>query len=192
MNEYNIYLIRHGKTTANESGLYCGHTDLPLSQKGEYGILELKNRGIYPEADIFIISGLIRTKQTLALIYGDVPFQCVPEIKEYNFGGFEMKGYEELKKREDYQRWIMDETGVVYCPSGESKKEFTERVLRGFEQIIQAARVVNAPAAVICHGGVIATIMENLFAGRKNFYEWQPAAGQGYWITENKIRGEIK
>ena len=29
-----IYLIRHGKTEANEKHLYCGSTDLPLSEKG--------------------------------------------------------------------------------------------------------------------------------------------------------------
>ena len=29
-----IYLIRHGKTEANERRLYCGSTDLPLSRQG--------------------------------------------------------------------------------------------------------------------------------------------------------------
>ena len=29
-----IYLIRHGKTQANLCHLYCGSTDLPLSQQG--------------------------------------------------------------------------------------------------------------------------------------------------------------
>lgn len=29
-----IYLIRHGKTEANEKRLYCGITDLPLSEAG--------------------------------------------------------------------------------------------------------------------------------------------------------------
>lgn len=29
-----IYLIRHGKTEANESHLYCGSTDLSLSVAG--------------------------------------------------------------------------------------------------------------------------------------------------------------
>ena len=29
-----IYLIRHGKTRANEQRRYCGSTDLPLSEGG--------------------------------------------------------------------------------------------------------------------------------------------------------------
>ena len=29
-----VYLIRHGKTEANEKRLYCGRTDLPLSEQG--------------------------------------------------------------------------------------------------------------------------------------------------------------
>ena len=36
----NIYLIRHGKTPANEQRIYCGSTDMSLS---EGGIDELKN-----------------------------------------------------------------------------------------------------------------------------------------------------
>ena len=35
-----IYLIRHGKTEANEKRLYCGSTDLPLSEAGRE---ELRN-----------------------------------------------------------------------------------------------------------------------------------------------------
>ena len=30
-----IYLIRHGKTRANEKHLYCGSTDLSLSDAGK-------------------------------------------------------------------------------------------------------------------------------------------------------------
>jgi hypothetical protein len=37
-----VYLIRHGKTEANEKWLYCGSTDLPLSQKGREELTEIK------------------------------------------------------------------------------------------------------------------------------------------------------
>ena len=29
-----VFLIRHGRTLANEQHLYCGSTDLPLSRAG--------------------------------------------------------------------------------------------------------------------------------------------------------------
>ena len=31
---YRIHLIRHGKTEANEKGIYIGNTDFPLSEEG--------------------------------------------------------------------------------------------------------------------------------------------------------------
>jgi alpha-ribazole phosphatase len=37
-----IYLIRHGKTEANEKHLYCGSTDLPLSNVGRAELKGLK------------------------------------------------------------------------------------------------------------------------------------------------------
>ena len=36
-----IYLIRHGKTEANEKHLYCGSTDLPLSEAGKEELCKL-------------------------------------------------------------------------------------------------------------------------------------------------------
>ena len=37
-----IYLIRHGNTEANELHLYCGSTDLPLSERGRDALQTLK------------------------------------------------------------------------------------------------------------------------------------------------------
>ena len=41
MKGYRISLIRHGRTEANDKGIYIGRTDYPLSQKG---ISELYNK----------------------------------------------------------------------------------------------------------------------------------------------------
>ena len=38
-----MILIRHGKTEANEKHLYCGSTDLPLSEGGKSELTERKN-----------------------------------------------------------------------------------------------------------------------------------------------------
>ena len=43
-----LILIRHGKTEANEEHLYCGSTDLPLSEFGKAELMERKNTVIYP------------------------------------------------------------------------------------------------------------------------------------------------
>ena len=56
-----IYLIRHGKTEANEKHLYCGSTDLPLSETGKEELCKLK----YDIKNVrFLTSGMSRTNET--------------------------------------------------------------------------------------------------------------------------------
>ncbi|MCL2815730.1 MAG: histidine phosphatase family protein [Oscillospiraceae bacterium] len=181
--ETQIHLIRHGKTDANEKRLYCGSTDLPLSDNGAREIMLLKNQGIYPVAGVFFTSGLLRTEQTLDIICGEVKRKAVFDMAEYDFGEFEMKSYEDLKEREDYQGWITDETGDFQCPGGESKNQFAKRVIGGFNAIVKEIRQIeNCLAFIACHGGTIACIMEYLYPNTKNFYEWQPKPGRGYTL----------
>ena len=176
-----LHLIRHGKTEANEKRLYCGQTDLPLSEAGRLEIAGFVNEGIYP-ADVsrFFTSGLLRAEETLDIIYGPVPRETIADLAEYRFGQFEMHSYEELKDRQDYQAWIMDTTDTVVCPGGESKKLFKERVIAGFLNVAGVCVAAEESALVVCHGGVIACIMDYLWPSTKNFYEWQPPPGRGY------------
>ena len=57
-----IYLIRHGKTEANEKHLYCGSTDLPLSEAGRE---ELQSVHYDIKNVRFLTSGMKRTEETL-------------------------------------------------------------------------------------------------------------------------------
>ena len=178
-----IHLIRHGKTLANEKRLFCGSTDVPLSPAGMEELERLIARNIYPSADMFFTSGLLRARQTASLIYGDTPKTQLSDLNEYDFGLFEMKSYDELKNRADFQAWISDQAGVTVCPQGESGLIFKQRVMRGFNTVLdEAHRAGKKSALAVCHGGVIVRIMEWLFPDTRNFYEWQPEPGRGYTI----------
>ena len=179
-----ISLIRHGMTEANERRLYCGFTDLPLSEQGRMNLAILKNSVSYPSADVYISSGLSRATETMQILYGQEPDAVIEEFMEMNFGEFEMHSYEELKHKLEYQNWINDLDNTegsfnVACPSGESRSVFQKRVTAGLSKLL-GMRVDSV--AVISHGGVIVTVMERLFPGQKNFYEWQPGYGRGYTI----------
>ena len=54
-----VFLIRHGKTEANEKHLYCGSTDIPLS---EAGVEELKMMTYRIENARLITSGMKGTE----------------------------------------------------------------------------------------------------------------------------------
>ena len=133
-----------------------------------------------PACDLAITTGLRRTEETLLLLTGRKPDRIRPDLREMDFGAFEMRGYEALRHEADYIRWIEDDTGDVPCPGGESRNAFLSRVLRGGEALL---KLDGDSAIVVCHGGVIASLMQTWFPGEGlNFYEWQPAACEGYQI----------
>ena len=110
-------------TEGNLRRLYYGASDIPLSGKGEEELRKLAAEGIYPaaeEAD-FYTTGMIRTEQTLKLIYGEQEHQVLPLLKEINFGEFEMKSYEEMKDDPVYQEWISDKKRHAAPPPGGGK-----------------------------------------------------------------------
>ena len=168
-----VYLIRHGKTEANEKHLYCGSTDLPLSERGR---AELQNLH-YDIRDVrFLTSGMKRTDETLQILFGNVPYEVESRFREVDFGIFEMHSYEELKDTEKYQAWLTGDNETNVPPNGESGRQMKMRVLTALFEICE-------DSCVITHGGVIAAIMEYLFPNEdKNRYEWQPAPGCGYRI----------
>ena len=182
-----LHLIRHGRTQANEKRLYCGYTDIPLSEQGRLDLMALKDTVVYPIADIYITSGLRRASESLQILYDRKPDVVIEEFKELNHGDFEMKSYDELKDDPEYQRWIGD-TYNEASPGGESRAVFDRRVMTGFDKLlgIEADSIV-----VVSHGGVIVSIMERLFPGQRDFYQWQPRNGRGYTLDISSNSAEL-
>lgn len=189
-----IHLIRHGITEGNLRRLYYGAADIPLASKGEETLKKLVREGIYPRAEDsdFYTTGLLRTEQTLTLIYGRQEHRAIEELREMNFGQFEMKSYEELKEIPEYVRWASDKTGQLASPGGESIAGFRKRIKTGFELLMDRHRLKElsvrhsgkaAVSVAVCHGGTIASIMELCFPGeREHFYKWIPDPGHGYTL----------
>lgn len=168
-----VYLIRHGKTEADEKRLYCGSTDLPLSEMGRE---ELKKRHYDLPNVRFLTSGMKRANETLHILFGNVPFEEDHRFREVDFGIFELRGYEELKVMPAYQAWISGDNERNVPPGGESGEQMRKRVLEAFSEI-------REDTVLVAHGGVIAAIMEYLFPNEnKSRYEWQPQNGCGYVV----------
>lgn len=169
-----VYLIRHGKTEANERHLYCGSTDLPLS---DAGAAELRGLRYEIENVRFLTSGMRRANETLHILFGEVPFQTDPRFREVDFGIFEMHSYQELKDTPAYQTWLTGDNEANVPPAGESGAQMRRRVLEAFSEI-------REDTVLVTHGGVIAAIMAYLFPDEhKTRYDWQPQPGHGYEIS---------
>ena len=182
-----LILLRHGMTEANEKRLYCGSTDLSLSEAGKAALLQRKKETTYPDITgmRILTSGMKRCGETLALLYGDVPHKADAAFREMDFGAFEMRCYEELKDDPAYQAWIAGDNEKNVAPGGESGVIMTARVLAGLDRLLAE----NRDTLLVTHGGVIAAVMARLFpAENKNRYEWQPAPGGGYIIDPCAVK----
>ena len=177
-----LYLIRHGRTPANDRHLYCGSTDIGLSEEGK---AELKTLRYDISPELCITSGMKRTEETFSILFGDLPHTQDERFREIDFGVFEMHSYEELKDRKDYQAWLTGDNEKNVPPGGESGYAMTARVLNALKEILDRDR----DTLILTHGGVIAAMMENLFpeAG-KSRYAWQPKPGHGYAIGPEGLR----
>lgn len=174
-----LYLIRHGKTLANEQHCYCGSTDLPLSPLGREELAALH----YPDWKArYLTSGMARANETMEALFPGTPYEIDPRFREVDFGIFEGKTYVELKDTPAYQIWLTGDNEANIPPQGESGKQMHQRVLAALADI-------HEDTVLVCHGGVIAAIMAHFFpeAG-KNRYQWQPKNGHGYAVTEKGYR----
>lgn len=177
-----LVLLRHGKTWANLEHRYCGSTDLPLS---EQGAAELKPPDLKLENPRYFTSGMIRTNETLKILFGNVDFEVLPQFREIDFGIFEMHTYEELKDTPAYQAWLAGDNEVNVPPQGESGRAMTRRVIQGLRELMD----IPGDKVLVTHGGVIAAIMAELFPEEeKSRYTWQPAPGEGYIIRDGKYQ----
>ena len=186
MKEIKLYLIRHGKTYCNEKQLYCGKSDVELSENGIKELKEIYKNFRYPKCDFYFTSGAKRANQTLEILYPKVKYSILEKFFEYDFGDFELKGYEKLKLLKEYTSWIGDEAGNVKCPNGESKLEFKKRIKDAFINLIKYLITEDKETALgVTHGGTIGIILEMLYDDNKKFYEWQPKNGDGYELIIN-------
>ena len=169
-----LTLLRHAQTEGSLRNLYYGAADIPALPES---LSELHRRaGDYPTAQRYYTSGMLRTEQTLAAIYGSVPHTRLPGLREMDFGDFEMKSYEELKDTPAYQAWITDVEHNP-CPHGESAPQVLRRSLAAITPVVQGTE----DAVCVIHGGVTAGLMMAWFGSGR--YDYSVSPGQGFQVT---------
>ena len=169
-----LTLLRHAQTEGSLRNLYYGAADIPALPES---LSELHRRaGDYPTAQRYYTSGMLRTEQTLAAIYGNVPHTRLPGLREMDFGDFEMKSYAELKDDPAFQAWCEDAEHNA-CPNGESAPQVLARNLAAIQPVLDAGE----DAVCVIHGGVTAGLLMHWFGGIR--YDYPVAPGTGYQVT---------
>ena len=179
---YKIHLIRHGATLGNSLGQYIGVTDSPLSDDGKNALIDMKEKNLYPDAQVHFVSPLKRCIETAKIIYPDAKPIIIKDFSECDFGDWEGKTGEELKDNTEFQKWVSGGENAT-PPNGESGVDFQIRTCTAFERVVEGLmKSCITSAAIVAHGGTIMSILAAYGLPRANFYDWMVPNGQGYSI----------
>lgn len=182
MKSYNIYLIRHGSTQANDTGMYIGSTDVNLSQKGKESLRFFKKTYFYPQAELYYTSPLVRCVETAKILYPTSNPIVVNGLAECNFGLWEGRTADELSHIPMFRDYICGKSGVT-PPQGESNNDFISRISSTFETIVNTMMYAGKTSAVIVtHAGVISALLTIYALPRGSFYDWIAEPGQGFSV----------
>lgn len=140
------YLVRHGETAWSISGQHTGHTDLPLTGRGEHAAQELRaGLKALRFAQVFT-SPLQRARQTAELAGFDGVAEPDPDLMEWDYGDYE--GRRTVDIRAERPGWGLFENG---CPGGETLLEVATRA----ERVIGRIRALERNVLVFAHRDIL-------------------------------------
>ena len=136
-----LLLIRHGESKANELGLYAGHGDFELSEKGrKQAKLTAEFIVSHYSIDAIYSSDLKRAYQTAKATAEKLGMEIVKEtgLREIYAGEWEGYPFDRLISdfKKDYETWLTD-IGNAVCTGGESVKKLKERVMGTLQRIAE-------------------------------------------------------
>ena len=180
MKSYIIHFIRHGAIDETLSGKYIGTTDAPLSDKGKMDLKKLDYEYRYPGTQVVFTSPLKRCTETCRILYPEQNPLSIANLSECNFGEWEGKTAEELKNDPDFEKWLAGDNSVK-PPRGESNADFTRRICRMFESIVEGLmKTGTTESVIVTHGGVIMTLLAVYGLPQAKPFEWTMDNGFGY------------
>lgn len=137
-----LYLIRHGRTDHNASGLLLGHLNPELDEKG-LRQAEAVAKAI-PKVDRIISSPLLRAQQTAQAIatHTNVEIETDDRWIELNYGDYDGVPLGSLEP----ELWRQWRTDVDFRPpNGESLRELGVRVEKAMQSLVEF-EVENDPS----------------------------------------------
>ncbi|MBW1212875.1 2,3-diphosphoglycerate-dependent phosphoglycerate mutase GpmB [Pantoea allii] len=158
-----VYLVRHGETVWNAERRIQGHSDSPLTEKGEQQARQvgerIKNAGITH----IISSDLGRTRRTAEIIADacgcDITFD--PRLRELNMGVLEKRLLDELSAEEE--RWrasLVNGTEGGRIPQGESMTELAQRMQAALDACL--ALPAGSRPLLVSHGMALGVLVSTI------------------------------
>jgi broad specificity phosphatase PhoE len=157
-----LFLVRHGRTSANHRQVLQGSSDHPLDEMGRRQAALIADRvALEPAIDAILSSPLQRalvTARTIGDRLGLEP-QVVPALTELDFGVYENRPFlDVVSERPDLAVRFQDlEDFDVGWPGGETRRAFYDRVWEAFISVLDDYRMHRV--VVVAHGGVFGAFL---------------------------------
>ncbi len=164
-----LLLIRHGQSTANESGIWQGQMDFPLSEEGRSQARKVGKALAGVRFDGVYSSPLGRALETAEIIVRETNFrgEVVPieDLSERRGGLLEgtTRAEREARDPELAKRFLSLPEEERWTLVG---AETDEQILHRFERAIWGIRTRQSPGArvvVVSHGGVMRAFLRDHF-----------------------------
>ena len=146
-----LYVVRHGQTEYNKKGIFQGHIDVPLNEKGKEQALEIAKKIEKIDIDVIISSPLTRALQTAQTIANKKKLDIITDKQfiERSFGEMEGKKPTEELNIDKFTDFDLNYKGN----SIESIIDFQKRIYSGIEKLKKQYKDKNV--LLVTHTGVI-------------------------------------
>jgi probable phosphomutase (TIGR03848 family) len=155
-----VLLVRHGRTTANASGVLAGRTPgVELDERGREQAIALAQRIAAVPLAAVISSPLERTRQTAeALLVGrrDTPLYIDEQLNECDYGHWAGRDLKTLAK-EPLWKTVQAHPAAAVFPGGEGMAAMSTRAVTAI-RTWNASLGEHATYAVVSHGDIIKAI----------------------------------
>jgi len=163
----NLFLVRHGESTANEVNRFAGAIDAPLTDLGKAQARRAGRTWHPGHIDQIYVSPLTRARQTADIILNGIPssqldksrFQLDERIVERHFGDFTLENKTRLQRRfglRNYEASLYQSDASLH--GGESFDNFRERILDFLKHELYPALEAGRKVLVVAHKYVIELI----------------------------------
>lgn len=169
----NLYLIRHGRSVANDQKLVTGSIRDELTSQGVNQVADLKKwiKGINLEGSMFVTSQWKRAQQTADILWPEVEWTIDSSIGETNAGSvreWELNHF--LRQHPDFYK-----TPSASYPDGESHDQLNDRVKHWLDNSLISTEN-NDNLIVVTHSGPISCLLQYVAnVSMDNFPAFLPA-----------------
>jgi alpha-ribazole phosphatase/probable phosphoglycerate mutase len=153
-----IWIARHGQTESNRAGVFCGHSETPLTGLGREQARALGRRLASVEIRALYTSDYSRAMDTAAIALAGRGIQpsVDPDLRELHYGAWEMQREREIRRTPEHAaqfELMRREDPSWQPPGGETTAAVRARTFAALQRMAKRHR--NEDVLVVSHGTAI-------------------------------------